>query len=145
MPVTYDPPSYMDFSWALFFGVGTLAFALVGLGVAWLIRYRQPTELKYNTYECAETPIGPAWIKFNLRYYFYALLFLLFDVEIAFFYPWAVAFMGMKPKYSYAEATMGIPEAHNFGFAIFGEMMFFIALLVIVWLYAWRKGFLSWD
>ncbi len=143
--MTYIQPDYITFSWVLFYGCGALAFVCVGLGAAWLVRYRQPVDSKYSTYECAEKPIGPAWIRFNLRYYYFALLFLLFDVEIAFFYPWASAFLSMKPKYSYAPATLGVPEAHNFGFAIFGEMLFFIALLLIAWLYAWRKGYLKWE
>lgn len=145
MTSTYIAPVYIDYSWVLFFGAGALLFAIVGLGIAWLVRYRQPVEEKYQTYECAEETIGPTWIRFNIRYYYFALLFVLFDVEIAFFYPWATAFLGMKPRYSYAEGTMGIPEAHNFGFAIFGEMLFFILLLAIAWVYAWRKGYLKWD
>jgi len=139
-----NPPEYMHFSWVLFFGLGALGFALFGLGVAWLVRYKQPTELKYTTYECAEKPIGPAWIRFNIRYYYFALLFLLFDVEIAFFYPWAVAFRSMKPYYSLDPATYGVAD-ERFGFAIFGEMLFFILLLAIAWVYAWRKGYLKWD
>jgi NADH:ubiquinone oxidoreductase subunit 3 (subunit A) len=139
-------PAYLDYSWVLFFGLGAIVFVCVGLGAAWLVRPKQPVERKYLTYECAEAPIGPAWIKFNLRYYYFALLFLLFDVEIAFFYPWATAFISMKTKYSYLPGELyGAPEAYNFGFAIFGEMLFFIFLLAIAWTYAWRKGFLKWD
>ncbi len=142
---TYIPPDYISFSWVLFFGVGALAFACVGLGVSWLVRYKQPGGRKYETYECAEEPIGPAWIRFNLRYYYFALLFLLFDVEIAFFYPWAVAFQSMKPRFSHAAGTIGFFEEYNFGFAIFGEMLFFIFLLTLAWAYAWRKGYLKWE
>jgi len=145
MPVTYLPPDYMEYSWVLFFGTGALLFAIVGLSAAWLIRYKQPGGRKADTYECAEEPIGHAWIRFNLRYYYFALLFLLFDVEIAFFYPWAVAFLKMKPRYSYAPLTLGIPESHYLGFAIFGEMLFFILLLTLAWGYAWRKGYLKWE
>jgi NADH-quinone oxidoreductase subunit A len=145
MATTPVPPVYMEYSWVLFFGMGALLFAMVGLGIAWLIRYSRPGGRKADTYECAEKPIGHAWIRFNLRYYYFALLFLLFDVEIAFFYPWAAVFVSMKPKYSYAPASLGIPEAWNFGYAIFGEVLFFIFLLAIAWGYAWRKGYLKWD
>ena len=145
MSDTFIPPEYLDYSWVLFFGVGALLFAIIGLSLAWLIRYKQPGGRKDDTYECAEKPIGGAWIRFNLRYYYFALLFLLFDVEIAFFYPWATAFLAMKPRYSYTAGTFGVPEAYNFGFAIFGEMLFFIFLLSIAWIYAWRKGYLKWD
>jgi NADH:ubiquinone oxidoreductase subunit 3 (subunit A) len=139
------PPVYVQYSWALSFGIGALLFAVVGLGVAWLVRYKRPGGRKADTYECAEKPIGPAWIRFNIRYYYFALLFLLFDVEIAFFYPWAAAFNSMKPQWSYAATSMGIPEQWNFGYAIFGEVLFFIFLLSIAWLYAWRKGYLKWE
>ena len=145
MATTPVPPVYMEYSWVLFFGMGALLFAMVGLGIAWLIRYSRPGGRKADTYECAEKPKGHAWIRFNLRYYYFALLFLLFDVEIAFFYPWAAVFVSMKPKYSYAPASLGIPEAWNFGYAIFGEVLFFIFLLAIAWGYAWRKGYLKWD
>jgi NADH-quinone oxidoreductase subunit A len=161
------PPVYMQYSWVLFFGMGAFIFACIGLGIAWLVRYKRPGGHKADTYECAEKPIGQAWIRFNLRYYYFALLFLLFDVEIAFFYPWAAVFSSMKPKWSYApvqvspeeannilfkisthifgKQVLGIPEQWNFGFAIFGEVLFFIFLLTIAWAYAWRKGYLKWD
>jgi NADH-quinone oxidoreductase subunit A len=145
MATTPVPPVYMEYSWVLFFGMGALLFAIVGLGVAWLVRYSSPGGRKADTYECAEKPIGSAWIRFNLRYYYFALLFLLFDVEIAFFYPWASVFVSMKPQYSYAPGSLGVPQVWNFGFAIFGEILFFIFLLSIAWVYAWRKGYLKWD
>ena len=139
-------PGYLDYSWVLFFGIGAFAFACIGLGAAWLVRYKQPNARKYTTYECAEQPVGGAWIRFNIRYYYFALLFLLFDVEIAFFYPWATSFILLKPKYYYGSAQLyGVPESYNFGFAIFGEMLFFIFLLAIAWIYAWRKGYLKWE
>jgi len=145
MVTTAIPPVYIQYSWVLFFGMGALIFALVGLGVAWLVRYRSPGERKTDTYECAEKPIGQAWVRFNIRYYYFALLFVLFDVEIAFFYPWAAVFISAKPRFSYAPATLGVFEAPNLGFAILGEVLFFIFLLLIAWVYAWRKGYLKWD
>jgi len=161
------PPVYQQYSWVLFFGMGAMVFAMIGLGLAWLIRYRSPGGRKADTYECAEKPIGQAWVRFNIRYYYFALLFLLFDVEIAFFYPWAAVFVSMKPRWSYAPVeltqaeaqsvfqgvlhrvfgppVLSIPEEWNFGYAIFGEVLFFIFLLSVAWLYAWRKGYLKWD
>jgi NADH-quinone oxidoreductase subunit A len=167
MATTPVAPVYIEYSWVLFFGMGAFLFAMVGLGIAWLVRYSRPGGRKADTYECAEKPIGSAWIRFNLRYYYFALLFLLFDVEIAFFYPWASVFIGMKPRWSYTpleltpeqahnpiylsmthvlgRQVLGTPEDWNFGFAIFGEVIFFIVLLAIAWGYAWRKGYLKWD
>ncbi|HEX9745057.1 MAG TPA: NADH-quinone oxidoreductase subunit A [bacterium] len=138
-------PVYMQYSWVLTFGIGALAFAMIGLGLAKLIRYSHPGGKKDSIYECAEEPVGSARIRFNVRYYFFALLFVLFDVEVAFFYPWATAFLGMKPHYSLDPDTYGVPVSYNFGFAIYGEMMFFIFLLVVAWVYAWRRGYLKWE
>jgi len=145
MIISPVPPVYMQYGWVLTFGIGALLFAAIGLGLSWLIRYRQPGGQKDTVYECAEEPIGPARFRWNVRYYYFALLFVLFDVEIAFFYPWAAAFIGMKTKYSWVPSTLGVPEAYNFGLAIYGEMMIFIFLLVIAWAYAWRKGYLRWE
>ena len=89
------------------------------------VRPWKPNPVKYETYECGMQTIGGRWMQFNFRYYTYALLFVIFGVEIIFIYPWAIQF-----------AKLGL-------FA-FLEMMVFIAILVIGWLYAWRKGALEW-
>ena len=78
------------------------------------------------TYESGMEPIGGAWIQFNLRYYMFALVFVIFDVETVFLYPWAVAF-------------------HRLGLLAFIEALIFIAILVVALAYAWRKGALEWS
>ena len=78
------------------------------------------------TYESGMEPIGGAWIQFNIRYYMFALVFVIFDVETVFLYPWAVAF-------------------HRLGLLAFIEALIFIAILVIALAYAWRKGALEWS
>jgi len=78
------------------------------------------------TYESGMEPIGGAWIQFNIRYYMFALVFVIFDVETVFLYPWAVAF-------------------HRLGLLAFIEALVFIAILVIALAYAWRKGALEWS
>jgi NADH-quinone oxidoreductase subunit A len=146
-------PTYVTYNYVLTFAIGAVAFALVGIAVAWLLRPSNPYPAKRSTYECAEQPVGPAWMRFNIRYYYFAILFLLFDVEIIFFFPWAVAFNLLKPQYvelhtqvtTTALDAYGTWQAANFGFAVFGEMVFFIFLLVIGWVFAWKKGFLKWD
>jgi NADH-quinone oxidoreductase subunit A len=151
-------PDYVTYNYVLTFAIGAVAFAIVGICAAWVIRPTDPYPAKKSTYECAEPPFGIAWIRFNIRYYYFAILFLLFDVEIIFFFPWAVVFKTMKPEYiqlhspqellATSEAmrdAYGTWTAANFGFAIFGEMIFFIFMLVIGWVFAWRKGFLKWD
>ena len=78
------------------------------------------------TYESGMEPIGGAWIQFNIRYYMFALVFVIFDVETVFLYPWAVAF-------------------HKLGILAFIEALVFITILVIALAYAWRKGALEWS
>ena len=156
--IEMDPnilPIYVTFNYVLTFAIGAVLFALVGITAAWILRPSDPYPEKRSTYECAERPVGTAWMRFNIRYYYFAILFLLFDVEIIFFFPWAVVFNMMKPQYvelhtPTAQQIMGMDaygtwQTQNFGFAIFGEMIFFIFMLVVGWVFAWRKGFLKWD
>jgi len=78
------------------------------------------------TYESGMEPIGEAWIQFNIRYYMFALVFVIFDVETVFLYPWAVAF-------------------HRLGLLAFIEALIFISILVVALAYAWRKGACEWG
>ncbi|MEO0540277.1 MAG: photosynthetic/respiratory NAD(P)H-quinone oxidoreductase subunit C [Cyanobacteria bacterium P01_A01_bin.105] len=82
--------------------------------------------VRRTTYESGMEPIGGAWIQFNIRYYMFALVFVIFDVETVFLYPWAVAF-------------------HKLGLLAFIEALVFIAILVVGLVYAWRKGALEWS
>jgi NADH-quinone oxidoreductase subunit A len=85
-----------------------------------------PEGFKGETYECGMKTVGSSWLQFNFRYYFYALLFVVFDVETIFLYPWAVKFKGL-------------------GFFGFVEMLVFIFILVIGLVYAWKKKVLEWK
>ncbi len=98
--------------------------ALVVLGP--LLRPNNPTRAKLTTYESGLEPIGDARGRYNVRYYLFALLFVVFDVEIVFLYPWAVAY-------------------HTLGAFGFVEMLIFIFLLVIGLVYAWKKKVLEWK
>lgn len=95
------------------------------LGSLFRIRPRRPSPLKYDIYECGMETVGGRWLQFNFRYYLYALLFVLFDVEAVFLYPWAIQF-------------------HRLGAFALVEMFLFILVLVVGWLYAWRKQALEW-
>lgn len=81
---------------------------------------------RLTTYESGMEPVGGAWIQFNIRYYMFALVFVIFDVETVFLYPWAVAF-------------------HKLGVLAFVEALIFIAILIVGLVYAWRKGALEWS
>lgn len=80
---------------------------------------------KYIPYECGEVPVGEAWIQFNNRFYIVALIFLIFDVEVMFLYPWAVVFDDM-------------------GMVAFVEMLIFIVILLVGFAYVWVKGDIDW-
>lgn len=86
----------------------------------------KPNPVKESTYECGEKPIGSAWVMFNVRYYLVAMLFVIFDVEVMFLLPWAVAFKKL-------------------GLFAFIEMMVFLGILAIALIYAWRKDAIKWE
>ena len=112
------------------FGIGLVALTL---GVTWLIRPKKPTEAKLSTYECGVDPVGEGWSQSYVRYYVYGLLFLIFDVEAIFIFPWAIKL-----------EDFAAPEVGLGGFVLV-EMVIFIAILVIGLVYAIRKGVLRWE
>lgn len=96
-----------------------------------VLRPNHPTKTKSEIYECGIDPVGGGWSQSHIRYYIFALLFLIFDVEAVFIFPWALNVEG------FAEAGMG-------GF-IFVEMVIFIVILLLGLVYAIRKGVLRWE
>src|SRR5579884_3358813 len=108
-------------------GVSLPAVALVVSTVLGLfkIRPRDPNAIKEDTYECGVQTEGPSWVQFRVGYYVFALLFVVFDIETVFLYPWAVAYRQLK-------------------FYGFFEALLFIGILVIGLVYAWRKNALAW-
>ena len=112
--------------------VGVVAPLLLGR----LIRPDRPSPEKNTTYECGEDPTGTAWGKFNIRFYVVALVFILFETELVFLFPWAIIF-GDKEL---IEASNGL-----WGKFAFIEMSIFILILVLGLAYVWAKGFLEWD
>lgn len=119
----------------LLFIVGAMAFMAITLLVAKLIRPNRPNQEKLTTYECGEDPTGTAWGQFNPRFYIIALIFVLFDVEIVFLFPWATVFGNA----ALIESTDGL-----WGWFAVAEMFIFIAVLALGLAYAWIKGFLDW-
>ncbi|MHB0885382.1 MAG: NADH-quinone oxidoreductase subunit A [Bacillota bacterium] len=109
---------------AIFLIAGVFVVA-AGLGLAWLLRPSYPDPKKLDPYECGEVPFGDAQVRFNIRYYIFALIFVVFDIESAFIYPWAVLFR-----------KLGV-----FGFF---EMLVFLLILVVGLVYAWKKRVLEW-
>lgn len=110
--------------------------AFVVLSVAVLSRLLRPKvsppaePAKEETYECGEPAAGSSWVRFDIRFYTVALIFLVFDVEVAFLYPWALVFRALR------ESKLGL-------FA-FSEVLVFLVILAVGFLYCWRKGDLDW-
>ena len=144
----------------VFVGMGVVLLA-ANLLVGRLVRPHAPTPEKHEPYECGEAPIGTAWVQFDLRFYVVALLFLVFDVELAFFFPWAVVFgtankladpaIATEQRLELARqltpsATTAPPVESAYTFAQFAflEMLVFFAILLLGFAYLWKRGDLAW-
>ena len=103
-----------------------ILIAVLIVGASYLLGHKISGKAKLFTYECGMQTIGPTRMKMNIRYYIIAMLFLIFDIEIMFLYPWALVTGGLK----------------MFGFV---EMLIFVAVLFVGYLYVWKKGALEWE
>ena len=108
---------------------GALATGMVLL--SWIIGYRRPTRAKLSPYECGMTPVGDARERFSVKFYLVAMLFILFDVEAIFLYPWAVILKELK--------------AMGQGVFAISEMFVYIAIVLVGFFYIWKKGVLDWG
>lgn len=118
VPLNYIP--------ILIFIAVALAFGLVSLLAGWVVRPSRPYQAKLKTYESGSPLFQDARVQFPMRYYIIAMLFVIFDIEIVYMFPWAVAFSKL-------------------GFVGLAEMVTFIGILVVGFWYAWKKGALEWD
>ncbi len=111
--------------------IAALTFPLAPLVLSWVLRPKKPNKSKTETYECGlefeDFPVEAQqiWVQFRIQYYIYALIFVIFDIEVVFLYPWAVAYNAL-------------------GLYALVEMVIFLAILVLALAYAWRKGMLEW-
>jgi NADH-quinone oxidoreductase subunit A len=127
----------MDFSLSTYYPVflyllAVAGFAVSALGVAHLLGPRRRTPVKQMPYESGMDPVGDARQKFDVRFYLVAILFLVFDVELLFLYPWAASYHGGGI----------LPDA--FRTLVFWEVLLFLATVVVAYLYAWRRGVFKW-
>ena len=129
-----DTVQISEFGKILVFLVLGVLFILAGYGVNALLSKKKPNPIKNATYECGEETVGNSWVQFNMRFYVIALLFLIFDVEIVFLFPWATV-------YAAPQFLANIP---HWGILSLSEMFVFIGLLLLGLLYVWRKGDLNW-
>jgi NADH-quinone oxidoreductase subunit A len=116
----------------LIFVLVGLAFGCVPILLGWLVAPNRPDSEKLSPFECGFAPFEDARMKFDVRYYLIAIIFILFDLEIAFLFPWATIF----------KEIVGAPQVKFFGFI---EMIVFLAILVVGYIYAWAKGALDWE
>lgn len=123
MSNSYLPVEYLP---VVIFMVIVVAFGLGTLAVGIIFRPRRPYNEKLLPYESGNPPIGEPRYRFSIRFYIVAMLFVIFDVEAVFIYPWAIVF-------------------DDLGLYAFIEMMLFISILVVGYLYAWRKEAFRWD
>ncbi|MDR4509004.1 MAG: NADH-quinone oxidoreductase subunit A [Candidatus Brocadiaceae bacterium] len=103
-----------------------VGFAATNIGISAILGTRKPTKEKLTPYECGVEPVGSAHERFSVKFYLIAMLFVVFDIEVVFLYPWAVAFKSLK----------------LFGFI---EMLIFLGILLICYIYIWKRGGFDWD
>lgn len=115
-----------NFQFILILALVGIALPFIGVGVAWLLRPKKPNRLKNSTYECGVETYGDSWTQFKAQYYLFALIFVVFDIEAVFLFPWAVAYRQL-PLFALVEAVI------------------FIAILFVGLIYAWRTGALKWQ
>lgn len=106
--------------------IGAILFAVAPLIIAGILGPKKRSKIKNATYECGLESKGDPWVQFKVQYYIFALVFVIFDLETVFLFPWAVAF-------------------NSLGAFAFVEMLIFIAILAAGLLYAWGKGVLDWK
>ncbi|MEO1199465.1 MAG: NADH-quinone oxidoreductase subunit A [Pseudomonadota bacterium] len=110
---------------AIFFGI-SLVIALALMTAPFLVAISRPDPEKLSAYECGFDAFDDARMKFDVRFYLVAILFIIFDLEVAFLFPWAVAF-------------------HELGWLGYWSMMIFLGVLTVGFIYEWKKGALEWD
>jgi NADH-quinone oxidoreductase subunit A len=109
----------------IFLGIA-VALAIIMIAASYIVARQKPDSDKLAAYECGFEPFEDARMKFDVRFYLVAILFIIFDLEVAFLFPWAVAFS----------------DIGNFGF---WSMLVFLAVLTVGFVYEWRKGALDWE
>jgi NADH-quinone oxidoreductase subunit A len=114
-------------------------FVFVNLLAGAIIRPKVPNPEKLAVYECGEPTIGSSWVQFDLRFYIIALVYLVFDVEVALFYPWAVAYGDATNM----GAVLGM-SAFEIRQVALVDMLFFFGVLLVGFAYLWRFGYLDW-
>ncbi len=148
----------------IFVGTG-IGFLAMNMMVGKLVRPARPNAEKSTIYECGEPTIGSSWIQFDVRFYVVALLFVIFDVEVAFFFPWATVFgnankladpnlsaeqriaaqhaiLPDQPTHGHEDGQAG--AARRFAWLAFADLLVFFGVLLVGFAYLWKRGDLDW-
>lgn len=151
----------------LLFTVVGVVFLLAPLLLGWLVRPNAPTAEKLTSYECGEPTIGSSYVQFDLRFYVVALLFIIFDVEVAFFFPWAMIYggamqladqkLGDAARMQITEKLLNAPAgslgadqmisaqtAFHLGVTGLFDILVFFGVLLLGFAYVWKRGDLDW-
>ena len=153
------------------FAITGFLFLFANLVIGWLVRPRLPNVEKLEVYECGEPTIGSSFVQFDLRFYVVALLFIIFDVEVAFFFPWAAVFgkatqLAAEPPAAHASALvatrlqeLGVSDAsaaksmqagelqqsaRDLALTSFADIGAFFGVLLVGFAYVWKRGDLDW-
>ncbi len=151
----------------LLFTLAGIVLVLAPMLIGWFVRPNLPTEEKVAVYECGEPAIGSSYIQFDIRFYVVALLFIIFDVEVAFFFPWATVFGGatqladvrlsdvarnnltdkllnLEPGTTTIETAIAASDALKIAWTGFADILVFFAVLLVGFAYVWKRGDLDW-
>lgn len=120
----------IDYLPILLLGLFAVLFAGINLALTHILGPKRPTRAKLSVYESGVQPVGDARQRFTIRFDLIAMLFIIFDIEVVFLYPWAVVFKEFSK---------------TSGLFILVEMLVFIGILFLGYIYAWKKGGLTWD
>lgn len=151
----------------LLFTIVGIIFLLAPLLLGWLVRPAAPNAEKLSPYECGEPAIGSSYVQFDLRFYVVALLFIIFDVEVAFFFPWAMVYGGAMQladhrldgaaRTQISERLLNVPSgtlpvenvissqtAYHLGVTGLFDILVFFGVLLVGFAYVWKRGDLDW-
>ena len=124
----------VDYAPLLILAALATTLGLVVLGISAVVGPRAPSAVKSSTYESGLVPIGPGRRRVPIRFYLVATLFILFDIEVIYLYPWAVRFRALAQ-----------PPPAGLGYAALAGMALFVGLLLVGFVHVWRRGALTWD
>lgn len=129
-----DPAQISEYGKILLMAIVGMLLVCATIFLAFVLSPKNPNPVKLSTYECGEESVGTSWIQFNPRFYVIALIFLLFDVELIFIFPWATVF---------GNADFIAADA-RWGWFTLVEMAIFIGILIVGLIYVWKSGDISW-